>query len=149
MTQTDLSRAMAATGDEWRKHGVQVVDSVTGNRWRRHNESWLRDSVTGLDDQWAAGPLEILATAPWLNDVIELRRAIAAGPDWQDDATAGVLFGLLIDFDVYCVHGVFYCHLSKGVTVARALFDSRQAFGEGATRNEAIARAYVASKGAM
>ena len=30
MTQTDLSRAIAATGDEWQKHGMRVVDPETG-----------------------------------------------------------------------------------------------------------------------
>ena len=147
MTLTETCRAIAAKDGEWRKHGMQVVDPVTGNRWRRHNESWLRDSCAGLDDQWTAGPLEILATVPWLTDVIELRRAIAAGPDPEDDASIGVLLGLMPD-------AVMHRTWPDQNAVCRrdgwALLVKNGLIREvSQTRNEAIARAYVASKGAM
>ena len=74
-------------------------------------------------------------------------RAIAAGPDWQDAATAGVLLGLMPDavmrrawpdLNAVCQRDGWAVLVKSGL-----IREVSQ------TRNESIARAYLASKGAM
>ena len=136
MTQIDLSHAIAATGDEWQKPGVRVVDPVTGAAWRRMFDSWQADNDAAKEITNSSH----LATYSGL-------RAIAAGPDWQDAATAGVLLGLMPDavmrrawpdLNAVCQRDGWAVLVKSGL-----IREVSQ------TRNESIARAYLASKGAM
>lgn len=115
MTQ-QLSAAIAASGNEWRKPGVRVVDPVSGIGLRLFvQRSWCFDANTKMMS--AKKEIEIE------------HRAIAAGPDWLDDATAGCLAGLLTAAQLREVMGD--CYIG------------------GLDFKQTVARAYLASKGAM
>ena len=142
MTQIDLSHAIAATGDEWQKPGVRVVDPVTGIAFRMRAQVYR---IAELSADWRRFITdEQPDSAPMVFDIQSCTdRAIAAGPDWQDDATAGVLLGLMPDarldvWDNMWTGRSWTCWPEIGKNGV-----------SGKTRNEAIARAYVASKGAM
>lgn len=77
----NLAARIAASGHAWIKPGVRVVDPRTGAAWRRTGQpAWKRDNyAAGLESERFDE-----STA----------RAILAGPDLDDAATVGVLWGI-------------------------------------------------------
>ena len=132
---TDLAREIAATGDRWLIPGVGVVDRVTGARFRYVPTE--RD-----DDDSTEWPIEGQCEMDWPesdNCWDDLRRrALAAGPDLSDAATALTLLSLVPEHDLLSTelmpgqvrwacatrHGQRIWHSTRTEAIARAVLSA-------------------------
>lgn len=148
MTQ-QLSAAIAASGNEWQKPGVRVVDPVTEAAWRLSGRSWRNAENSQADVLLMKSCMESDMGGPsHMNESDAQNRAIAAGPDWHDDATVGVLLGLMPDLSIRAKWEYKCNELPRIIGWWAESHPPLQAVDLVPTRNEAIARAYLASKGA-
>ena len=120
-----LAKRIAELRPDWAVAGCAVRDPKTGWRWRCQTGYWDYDD----EDQVECLGVPIADSEPG-------QRALAAGPDWRDDATVGaLLMRYLPEHELTCFGNGWRCvqGLPRGTVYG--------------TRAEAILAAVVAALG--
>lgn len=106
-----LARRIADLAPEWAQPGSASRDPRTDLPWRRTLDRWVPEQTAAT--RWTSRWPPIAIAVAWMQDVDaddtsatgSVARAIAAGPDWRDDATLGaLLLGLGAEVSVAVVH---------------------------------------------